>query len=173
MAKLADFERQLRRLGGELERKGLEEIQIAIGTEARRLVDVAVRSTPVKTAGRSLRDADMSGFKSKGNVRPIEARYKLQGSTISVRPGGNSAGRMSILESGRSAYTAGDQRVYKRYKSKKTGEVSLRTRAVKRTVGAQPGKGTWTRASSEIRDRYLIVAGETLHKILIRTFTVR
>lgn len=172
MAKLADFERQLRKLGGDLERAGLLEIQNAIGKQSNVLVDRAVQSTPVKTAGRSLSDQTMSGFKAKGVATPIASRYAIDRQTMRVAPRGNAAGRMAILQSGRKAYVAGEQRVRKRYKSKKTGEVKLRTSTVGRAVGAQPGKGTWTRASAEIRAEYLTIAGQTLHKILVRTFGV-
>lgn len=173
MAKLADFERQLRKLGGDLERAGLLEIQHAVGKQANTLVDKAVRSTPVRTAGRSLSDQTMSGFKAKGVATPIAARYAIDRNTMRITPRGNAAGRMAILESGRKAYVAGEQRVRKRYTSRKTGQVALRMSTVGRAVGAQTGKQTWTRAAGDIRADYLTVAAETLHKILVRTFGVR
>ena len=169
MAGLADFQRQLKDLGTKLERQGLEQIQKAVGTQARADVDAAVRATPTK-AGRSLADQQMSGFKAQGIATPIDASYRIEGNTIRVLPLGNKAGRMSILENGRKAYVAGEQRLKKKYVSKKTGEVKLRMATVKRAAGAQAGKGTWTRATAQITDTYMQVAADTLHRILMDTF---
>ena len=171
MAKLADFERQLRNLGGDLERKGLLEIQIAIGNRAIELVDQAVRSTPVKP-GRSLADQNMSGFKAKGETKSISARYRPKAESMRIAPPGNAYGRMSILESGTKAYDRGEQRVRKRYKSKKTGLVTERLTTVKHKRGAQAGKGTWSRASQAIEAEYLEIARKTVHNMLNKVFGV-
>ena len=165
MASLAYYKRQLAQLGNKLEREGLLRIQTAVGTQARADVDAAVKATPVK-AGRSLADQQMSGFKAQGIATPIDARYDIKGDSIRIYPQGNKAGRMSILESGTKAYAAGDQRLRKRYKSKKTGEVKLRMQTVHRGRKAQPGKGTWTRASAQITETYAKVAADTLQRIL-------
>lgn len=168
-AKLVDLERQLRNLGGDLEREGRLEIQTAISERAIELVDQAVQTTPVK-AGRSLADQNMSGFKAKGEVKPISARYRPKAESMRIAPPGNAYGRMSILQAGTSAYDRGDQRLKKRYKSKKTGTVKEYFVTVKHKRGAQAGKGTWDRASAAIQAEYLEVASKTLHNMLNRVY---
>lgn len=169
MANIADFQRQLAQLGSKLEREGTLRIQTAVGNQARADVDAAVKATPVKP-GRSLADQQMSGFKAQGIATPIYASYRIDGDLLRVLPEGNRAGRMSILESGTKAYSAGDQRMRKRYKSKKTGEIKLRMVTVHRSKKAQAGKGTWSRAAAQITDTYMKVAEKTLQRLLFEAW---
>jgi len=121
-----------------------------------RLNKVALQTKPdVAEAVRG----DLHGEQSFKNWRrnnrfEITGRYDIKSDTeFEITPQRKGYGPMRVLEQGRQAYSAGDKRRKGTYKSKKTGLVTERFRAVKRNVGATQGKGTWSDAVGLMQDR--------------------
>lgn len=113
-----------------------------------RLTKVALQTKPdVADAVRGdLGDTSMSGWR-RGKPFDILGRYEIKSDTeFEITPQRKGYGPMRVLEQGRQAYSAGDKRRKGTYKSKKTGLVTERFRAVKRGVGGTQGKGTWSDA---------------------------
>lgn len=106
----------------------------AVGQELKPDVGDAVRA--------DIGDQSMSGWR-RGKPVTIDGRYDVKGDLLVVTPQRMAAGPMRVLESGRSAYAAGDTRRTGTRTRKRTGEKVATTRRVGRAVGATRGKGTW------------------------------
>lgn len=133
-----------------------------------RLTKVALQTKPdVADAVKSdLGDTSMSGW-SRGKPFEILGRYEIKSDTeFEIAPQRKGYGPMRVLEQGRQAYSAGDKRRKGTYKSKKTGLVTERFRAVKRNVGATRGKGTWSDAVGLMQDRVPNRVAKQFHKDL-------
>lgn len=122
----------------------VKRILAEVGVKMKPEVQAGVERTPA-TRG-SLRDGSMSGWgKRDGTPFVLTGRYEQPEPTVlEIVPARTALGPIRVLEAGRQAYKAGDQRVKGTYRSKKTGEVRTRLRKVKRNVGATAPKGTWT-----------------------------
>lgn len=103
-------------------------------------------------------DQSMSGWPRKNPI-VIQGRSALSSSVkggIFVSPGAASGswqaalGPMRVLQDGRKAYAKGDKRRKGTRTRKKTGEKVETFRKVKRNIGAQKGRDTWTHAEQLI-----------------------
>jgi len=133
-----------------------------------RLNKVALQTKPdVAEAVRGdLGDLSMSGWR-RGKPFDITGRYDIKSDTeFEITPQRKGYGPMRVLEQGRQAYSAGDKRRKGTYKSKKTGLVTERFRAVKRKGGATQGKGTWSDAVGLMQDRVPARIAKQFHKDL-------
>lgn len=120
-----------------------------------RLTKVALQTKPdvAEAVKGDLGDTSMSGWR-RGKPFDVLGRYEIKSDTeFEITPQRKGYGPMRVLEQGRQAYSAGDKRRKGSYKSKKTGLVTERFRAVKRNVGATRGKGTWSDAVGLMQDR--------------------
>ena len=147
------IERVADELNGEAARKRLTRVAV----ETKKDVDEAVRQ-------------DLHGrqfFKNwrRDNQLEIKGRFDIKSDTeFEITPQRKGYGPMRVLEQGRQAYSAGDKRRKGSYKSKKTGLVTERFRAVKRNVGATRGKGTWSDAVGLMQDRVPNRIAKQFHK---------
>lgn len=121
-------------------------------------------------------DQSLSGWTRK-NPMVIDGHSDLSTSVdngIFMSPGArsgnwrNAFGPMRILEDGRKAYTAGDKRRKGTRTRKKTGEKVDTFRKVKRNVGAQKGRETWTHAELLIDRNTARVVYEKLVSVAVK-----
>ena len=125
-----------RELSGDAESKRLLRIARAV----RPMADAQVRA--------DIGDQSMSGWSHRSPV-PIVSRARLSSPTSAVvEPTPKTRGPWRVMQSGRQAYAAGDRRVAGVRYRKRTNDYVLKTRLVKRNVGATRGRGTWTKAES-------------------------
>jgi hypothetical protein len=133
-----------------------------------RLTKVALQTKPdvADAVKGDLGDTSMSGWR-RGKPFDVLGRYEIKSdSEFEITPQRKGYGPMRVLEQGRQAYSAGDKRRKGTYKSKKTGLVTERFRAVKRNVGATQGKGTWSDAVGLMQDRVPNRIAKQFHKDL-------
>ena len=131
-----------------------------------RLTKVALQTKPdvAEAVKGDLGDTSMSGWR-RGKPFDVLGRYEIKSDTeFEITPQRKGYGPMRVLEQGRQAYSAGDKRRKGSYKSKKTGLVTERFRAVKRNVGATRGKGTWSDAVGLMQDRVPNRIAKQFHK---------
>jgi hypothetical protein len=150
--------------------KKIERVADELNGEAarERLTRVAVKTKPdvAEAVKGDLGDTSMSGWR-RGKPFDIGGRYEIKSDTeFEITPQRKGYGPMRVLEQGRQAYSAGDKRRKGSYKSKKTGLVTERFRAVKRNVGATQGKGTWSDAVGLMQDRVPNRIAKQFHKDL-------
>lgn len=157
---LDPFIKKLNTFSRDLNGDGMQQLVNAIGMGAKQDVDAAVRA--------DLGDQSMSGW-HRGKPVQISGRYEMTGDAIEVTPGRTRA-MMRVLEDGRRAHRAGDQRLKSRYKAKKTGLVKERTATVTRNVGATRPKNTWSEAVERIVKETPTRASEAFRKIISRSF---
>lgn len=150
----------------------VEKMLGAVGQQMKPEVQAGVERTPVKKG--SLADGSMSGWgKRDGTPFVLTGMYDQPSwHEVEILPIRKATGPIRVLEAGRKAYKAGDQRVKGTYRSKKTGEVRTRYRKVKRSVGAQAGKGTWADIADVIDKKgpaaYAAERVKAINKILSR-----
>ena len=154
---------------GDLYKKTVRIADELNGEAARkRLTKVAMetKSDVAEAVKGDLGDTSMSGWR-RGKPFDVLGRYEIKSDTeFEITPQRKSYGPMRVLEQGRQAYSAGDKRRKGSYKSKKTGLVTERFRAVKRNVGATRGKGTWSDAVGLMQDRVPNRIAKQFHKDL-------
>lgn len=145
-----------------------------VGQQLKPEVQAGVARTQVKTPGRSLRDGSMSGWgKRDGTPFVLTGMYEQPTwHEVEILPIRKATGPIRVLEAGRKAYRVGNQRRKGTYKSKKTGLVTERFRKVRRNVGAQDGKGTWSDVASVVDKKgpaaYAAERVKAINKILSR-----
>lgn len=154
---------------GDLYKKTVRIADELNGEAARkRLTKVAMetKSDVAEAVKGDLGDTSMSGWR-RGKPFDVLGRYEIKSDTeFEITPQRKGYGPMRVLEQGRQAYSAGDKRRKGSYKSKKTGLVTERFRAVKRNVGATRGKGTWSDAVGLMQDRVPNRIAKQFHKDL-------
>lgn len=166
--KVQGFEREW---SGEASRRRME----WLGVECKKDATEAV----VKDLG----DQTMSGWWKPSKRRPgrkpvpIVTGFELKSDTaLEIEPKGKSKGPWRVLEEGRKASKKGDvYQVTRRYRSKRTGEVSVKTydRKRKRTSGATGDKNTWTEATDLMRERLPKRSQKMLNDAMRRHFSRR
>lgn len=157
LASFGQLDRRLALYHAELSGKAAQARLVEVAKVAAADITAAVQATPAKDG--SLADASMSHWHRRGE-RPfsLSGHYEISGdNVVEIGPAAEGAhwrrgaGPMRILESGRPAYKAGDRRSAGRYISKRTGEVTEKTRKVKRATGEMAGKGTWSDAERRFK----------------------
>ena len=134
----ASLSKKLNGFAAELDGSAAKARLQRVALETKVDVDDAVRA--------DLGDLSMSGWRRRSPF-DVRGRYELlTDQEFEIQPQRKAIGPMRVLEQGRTAYNAGDQRRKGSYTSKKTGATTDRFRKVKRNVGATAGKGTWTDA---------------------------
>jgi hypothetical protein len=152
------YAKKIERVAGELNGSAAES----------RLKKVALQTKPdvAEAVKGDLGDTSMSGWR-RGKPFDVLGRYEIKSdSEFEITPQRKGYGPMRVLEQGRQAYSAGDKRRKGSYKSKKTGLVTERFRAVKRNIGATRGKGTWSDAVGLMQDRVPNRIAKQFHKDL-------
>jgi hypothetical protein len=162
----AIIQRKTAAVAKSLSPEGQRKVLTQVGVVVKEDVGRAVRQTPVKSPGRSLADQGMSGF---GNVA-IRGYFRwLDDGSIRVQPMGREYGQMSILESGRRSIAAGGFR-RRRTRRRADGSVATGLSVVGQNVGAQAGKGTWTRAKRLMSESAPKVYNKAIRQGVTRAF---
>ncbi len=151
---VAKLHKTVDRVNRQFDGRALADTVDALAREAQQDAAEAVRRTRVKTAGRSLADLSMSGWRRGSPVKLATRRTPRTedaAASVLVTPD-RTAGLWRVLEDGRQGYAKGDRRAYEKRATKTMG-VRTYKRKVKRTQGATEGKETWTLAVRLMSDR--------------------
>ena len=113
---------------------------------------VELKKIPPKAVAADIGDDTMSAWR-RGKPIPLGARYDVDGGTsLSITPTPRSRGPWRVMEDGRQAAGAGTFRSRGVRRRKSDGVMSTRLAVRKRTVGAMPGKDTWSDAERMVFD---------------------
>ena len=132
---------------------------------AKAVEQVSRREIPHDAGG----DDSLSGWPGKPDI----SRWELQdervtpgSASVVVYPVKGARGPLRVLEDGRKAYRAGDSRVSGVRLRKRTNDYVLKTRGVKRNVGATKAKHTFSRIAARAEVDIVKIADAELAKAL-------
>ena len=132
---------------------------------AKAVQEISRREVPRDAGG----DDVLSGWPRQPSVSQWELkdeRITPNSASVAVRPVGLARGPFRILEDGRKAYRAGDSRVSGVRLRKRTNDYVLKTRGVKRNVGATKAKHTFSRIAARAEVDIVKLADAELAKAL-------
>ena len=149
-----DLTRQMVRLAGVFAPGEIDKRLTSLGVELKPYGIKAAKAALGPDAGFTGGRGRGGGWRGKGgDVIPLEVDFKVERSTLTMKRKGKSAGPWRVAESGRNAYSAGDQRSRGFGKVRKDGTRREKFSAVKGTVGATKGFGAWSNAGELMEAR--------------------